>query len=217
LPGRIRLELWALERDDWREAMPGNPATDPCDFETLYADFYPRVVRYLTRLAGPDGAEDLAQEVFIKIHRSLGEFRGDSSLSTWVYRVATNAAMDKLRSAERRSSASACSSSEVEELVVPDRAASPERQAIRIEMSACVQELVKELPEAHRTVLILSETEGFRNAEIAEVLDVSLETVKIRLHRARAQLRKRMNEQCRFYRDRESILLCDRKVAPPNS
>jgi DNA-directed RNA polymerase specialized sigma24 family protein len=52
--------------------MPGSPTVDACDFEALYATFFPRIVRYLTRLVGPDGAEDLAQEVFIKISRSLG-------------------------------------------------------------------------------------------------------------------------------------------------
>ena len=82
---------------------------DTFDFEALYATFFPRIVRYLTRLVGPDGAEDLAQEVFIKISRSLGEFRGESSLSTWVYRIATNAALDQLRSSEHRFSVSALS------------------------------------------------------------------------------------------------------------
>ncbi len=194
--------------------MPGSQTAEPCDFEALYAAFFPRIVRYLTRLVGPDGAEDLSQEVFIKISRSLGEFRGESSLSTWVYRIATNAALDQLRSAEHRFSVSATSPCGAEDAAVPDLSVSAEQQVIRGEMSECVRSLVDELPESYRTVLVLSEVESLRDAEIAEVLGVTLETVKIRLHRARARLRKRMEERRSLYRDRESTLLCDLKVPP---
>ena len=190
---------------------------DTFDFEALYATFFPRIVRYLTRLVGPDGAEDLSQEVFIKISRSLGEFRCESSLSTWVYRIATNAALDQLRSAEHRSSVSAVSPCGDEDAAVPDLGISTEQQVIRGEMSECVRSLVDELPESYRTVLVLSEVESLRDAEIADVLGVTLETVKIRLHRARARLRKSMEERCRLYRDRESTLLCDLKVSSNDS
>ena len=197
--------------------MPGSPTADAFDFEALYATYFLRIVRYLTRLVGPEGAEDLAQEVFIKISRSLGEFRGESSLSTWVYRVATNAAWDRLRSAEHRSSVSAVSPCGDEDVAVPDLGVSAEQQVIRGEMSECVRSLVDELPESYRTVLVLSEIEGLRDAEIADVLGVTLETVKIRLHRARARLRKAMEEQCRLYRDRDSTLLCDLKAPAADS
>ena len=197
--------------------MPGSPIVDTFDFEALYATFFPRIVRYLTRLVGPDGAEDLAQEVFIKISRSLGEFRGESSLSTWVYRIATNAAWDQLRGAEHRSSVSAVSPCGDEDAAVPDLSVSAEQQVIRGEMSECVRSLVDELPESYRTVLVLSEVESLRDAEIADILGVTLETVKIRLHRARARLRKAMEERCRLYRDRESTLLCDLKAPPVDS
>ncbi len=190
------------------------------DFDAIYSAFYPRILRYLTRLVGPDEAEDVSQEVFSKISRSLGEFRGDALLSTWIYRIATNAARDRLRSAEYKSSLRSASEDglcqdEVDS--APDPAVSVERQAIRGEMSDCVQSLVNELPEGFRTVLVLSEMEGLRNAEIADVLGVTLETVKIRLHRARAKLRKRLESQCSFYRDRDNTLLCDLKVPPSNT
>ena len=67
------------------------------DFSKIYDEYYPKIVRYLARLIGESEAEDAAQEVFVKISRSLDSFRGESSLSTWVYRITTNAAMDHLR------------------------------------------------------------------------------------------------------------------------
>jgi RNA polymerase sigma-70 factor (ECF subfamily) len=200
--------------------LPESAAAKGCDFDTVYTTFYSRILRYLSRIAGPDEAEDVSQEVFSKISRSLSEFRGDSSLSTWVYRIATNAAMDRIRSAGYRSclrpasAEEACGSGDTS---APDPGDSAERQAIRGEMSDCVQGLVNQLPESYRTVLVLSEMEGLTNAEIAQVLSVTLDTVKIRLHRARARLRKSLEQHCSFYRDQDNTLLCDRKVTPGGS
>ncbi len=80
-------------------------------------------------------------------------------------------------------------------------------------MSECVTEYIYRLSRDYRTVLILSEIEGFKNKEIAEILGESLETVKIRLHRARAALKKELDEGCNFYHNEQNILACDRKSA----
>ena len=68
------------------------------DFPTLYTEFHPNIQRYLTRLVGDYEAEDLTQDVFIRISQALPNFRGESKLATWIYRIATNAALDRLRS-----------------------------------------------------------------------------------------------------------------------
>jgi RNA polymerase sigma factor (sigma-70 family) len=68
------------------------------NFEEIHETYRPKIQRYLARMVGEYEAEDLTQEVFVKVHRALSSFRGDSSLSTWIYRIATNAALDKLRS-----------------------------------------------------------------------------------------------------------------------
>lgn len=181
------------------------------NFDAVYTECYSRIVRYLARLVGADEAEDISQEVFCKISRSLGEFRGESSLSTWVYRIATTTAMDRLRSAEHRA---ALRSTPIEggEACGADPGASAEHQAIRAEMSDCIQGFLKELPESYRTVLVLSDMEGLKNAEVAEVLGVTPGTVKIRLHRARARFKKSLESHCSFYRDRDNTILCDRKI-----
>jgi DNA-directed RNA polymerase specialized sigma24 family protein len=67
-------------------------------FDEIHEAYRPKIRRYLARMVGEDEAEDLTQEVFVKIHRALNGFKGDSKLSTWIYRIATNAALDKLRS-----------------------------------------------------------------------------------------------------------------------
>lgn len=68
------------------------------DFEKVYEEFHPKIVRYLSRLIGDDEAEDISQEVFEKVNRALEGFEGRSKLSTWIYRIATNAALDRFRS-----------------------------------------------------------------------------------------------------------------------
>ena len=192
---------------------------DHTSFDVIYRDYYARIKRYLVRLVGMDEAEDLAQEVFLRISRSLDSFRGESLIATWVYRIATNAAMDKVRSPAYRArlySAPIEESSEADDFVaaaVEDRGTSAEDDAIRSEMSGCVQDLMAQLPENCRTVLVLSETEGMKNSEIAEVLGVSLETVKIRLHRARSRLKEILEANCSFYHDPCNTLLCDIKRA----
>jgi RNA polymerase sigma-70 factor (ECF subfamily) len=191
--------------------------TDTIAFEALYRDYYPRVRRYLARLVSFEEAEDVAQDVFLKISRSLHTFRGESSLSTWIYRIATNAAMDYVRSPAGRArcaSSTAADPADDEAAAQLHGAASPvEHDAIRGEMSACVQSLVAQLPENYRAVLVLAETEGLKNSEIAEVLGLSLETVKIRLHRARARLKQLLESSCTFYHDPCNTLLCESKRA----
>lgn len=180
------------------------------EFDTIYSTFHPRILHYLARLIGPDEAEDLAQDVFVRISRSLDEFRNESQLSTWIYRIATNAAIDKVRSAEYRTAQRSTPIEDSCEPATPDLI-SIEHQAIRKEMSGCVQGLLNRLPESYRTVLILSDMEGLKDGEIAEVLEVTIEAAKIRLHRARARLRKSLDSECSFYRDPQNTLLCDLK------
>ena len=78
-------------------------------------------------------------------------------------------------------------------------------------MSECINEYIDKLPTDYKTVIVLSEQEGLANKEIAEILDISLNNVKIRLHRARAKLKAVLNEACEFYYTDQNTLACDRK------
>jgi RNA polymerase sigma-70 factor, ECF subfamily len=184
------------------------------DFPALYSEYYPKIVGYLRRLVGEAEAEDVAQEAFVKVSRSLESFRGASQLSTWIYRIATNTAMDHLRKPSTRQSRQwdgAAEGGEADEDFVVDNAPLHDTLLIRKDMTDCIRGLVNDLPENYRTVLVLADLEELTNAEIADVLGLSLDTVKIRLHRARVQLKKSMDSACHLYRDHRNEFSCDRK------
>lgn len=176
------------------------------EFEKIHADYRPKLKRYLSRLVGECDAEDLTQEAFVKIDRALKDFRGESSLSTWLYRIATNVALDRLRrqSCHTITVTSLCDdSAENDEAEIQDRDAwtgenkpSVEQQLVHKEMNDCIRGFIDKLPEHYRTVMVLSELEEFKNSEIAEILNVSLDTVKIRLHRARTRLKEQLETHC---------------------
>ncbi len=185
------------------------------DFQAIHAEFRPRVLRYLTRLVGERDAEDLAQAVMLKVNEGLHRFRGDSTVSTWIYRIATNTAMDKLRQQKGQHVSEADLEAAERDLPAEAQIASTEETAARQEMSACIAEFVTRLPDNYRTVMVLSELEGFKNEEIASLLGFTLDTVKIRLHRARARLRKELEAGCDLSRDEGNELACDRKPTKP--
>jgi len=193
------------------------------DFQTIHASYRPRIHRYLTRLVGPIDAEDLTQEVFVRVSRGLPGFKGDSTLSTWIYRIATNVATDRVRSRSfqeiRTAKAISPQEGSAEEVdALPDqKSRSIERQLMREEMSSCVHDFINTLPENYRTVVTLSDIEGLTNQEIADVLGLTLDVVKIRLHRGRTRLREKLRTGCRFDRDEEDILVCDPKTDSDHS
>ena len=92
-----------------------------------------------------------------------------------------------------------------------DEKGSTEEGVIRREMNGCIREIIETLPGAYRAVIVLRELEGLADAEIAEVLGISLQTAKMRLHRGRALLRSELSAACVFYRDGRNELACDRK------
>ncbi|MEE4261407.1 MAG: RNA polymerase sigma factor [Desulfobacteraceae bacterium] len=186
------------------------------EFDEIYEEFQPKILNYLARLVGPNEAEDMAQVVFARVSRGLGSFKGQSKLSTWVYRIATNTAIDKLRSPAHslesgRSSLEESAAVANNTPTIPPADTPTDQKVIRKEMSECVREYVDRLPPEHRTVLVLSELEEFKNREIADILQITLENVKVRLHRAKARLKQELDEGCDFYHTEEGTLACDRK------
>jgi RNA polymerase sigma-70 factor, ECF subfamily len=187
-------------------------------FQDIHDEFRPMILRYLRRMLGDADAEDVCQEIFVKVDRALPGFRGESSLATWIYRIATNAALDHVRSASIRKTSSNVDISDDEASGGPGNAGAetthlPDALLIRKDMNDCIRGIVDGLPEIYRTVLVLSDLEGLSNVRIAGVLGISLDTAKIRIHRARTRLRKEMEKKCVFYRDSHNELDCDRKPA----
>jgi RNA polymerase sigma-70 factor (ECF subfamily) len=173
-------------------------------------------------MVGENEAEDLTQEVFVRIGRALKSFRGDSKLSTWIYQIATNAAMDRHRrlsahpgDAEALPIEDIAEIEEEKEIWTGREKASTEQRVIRQEMNGCIRQIIETLPETYQSIIVLSELEGFKDNEIADIFGLSLQTVKIRLHRARTRLRKELKTSCVFYRDERNEFACDRKLLFP--
>jgi RNA polymerase sigma-70 factor (ECF subfamily) len=181
------------------------------DFQKIHDEFRPRIFHYLSGMAGKDNAEDLTQVVFEKVSRGLSNFRGESSLATWIYRIATNVAMDHNRSASARKTIISLDTIDDNcdcNVLSDEKLRNADQHLMRREMNACIHRIVKQMPESERAVLILSEFEGMKNREIADILDLSLDAVKIRLHRARTRLRKDIKAECNLDRDERNELVC---------
>ena len=182
------------------------------NFGELYHEFHPKIMNYLNRLIRNSEVEDLAQDVFMKVAVALPNFKGESKLSTWIYKIATNTALDRMRSPEFKQTHQIMA----DELLSPvdgpewhaDGGAPVIEQLIETEMNQCIHNNINALPEKYRAVLVLSELQELKNREIAEILDTSLESVKIRLHRARAQLKGKLQNNCDFYHNSKKNIAC---------
>ena len=181
--------------------------SEPDRFRTLYDANHDRVHRLLGRIAGPLDAEDLTQIVFAKAATALPRFRGDALASTWLYRIAANVASDWLRGRAAREAKLTVQLPEGGEtgqvhaaIAVPDPQASPEQRLVRKEMHDHIRREIGQLPEGSREVLILGQLGGLTDEEVAQTLGISLANVKVRLHRARAQLKHAIGAHCEFYR-----------------
>lgn len=196
--------------------------TTGLDFSDIYDEFHEKLHRYIEQMIGKNNAEDVTQEVFVKIDNGLKDFKGKSSISTWVYRIATNAALDRMKCRSFREDNKTMmlnnisKESEAGNICLEEKSLSVERQAIRNEMNECIREFVDRLPTDYKTVIILSEIKDLKNRQIADILGISLDAVKIRLHRARIRLKAEFEAGCDFYHDEDGGFACDRKKSEKN-
>ncbi|MCP4541039.1 MAG: sigma-70 family RNA polymerase sigma factor [Chloroflexi bacterium] len=188
----------------------------PLDLADIFTEYQRPIYNYLLRMTQNQAeAEDLTQETFIRVHRGLPGFRGDASLSTWIYRIATNVSHDHFRRRTTQKAKAALSIEEIEsdgEWLIDEAPSPPDRLVAQSKMSDCVQRFILRLSPDYRAVLMLRELQGLKNREIAEVLDVSLDTIKIRLHRARNKLREALNAGCVFTYDERNVFVCEPKA-----
>jgi len=172
-------------------------AGDARAFNVLVDSYSPRVYRLaLSMLNDPAEAEDALQETFLSVYRGLQTFRGDSGLGTWIYRIATNASLMRLR--RRRDLVSLDEAPEdgsEPQIAQPVTAWAwdPEESALNGEIRQAMAQAVATLPEAMRIVFLLRDVEDMPAAEVAETLGLTVAAVKSRLHRSRLILRDRLN------------------------
>ena len=174
---------------------------DESAFEELVRTYEKKIYHLSLRMCNnQEDALEIAQETFLSAWRGLRFFRGDSSFSTWLYRLASNAAIDFLRREGRQSALSGLSlDDESLRLDPPDSpAASPHAHLERKELRAALEMGLMALSAEHRQILLLRELQGMSYEEIAGVLDLDLGTVKSRIARAREKLRKYLIQSGNF-------------------
>jgi len=158
-------------------------------FEELVIAHQHRVFGVALRMLGNSGeAEEVAQETFLRAHRAIGAFRGDARLSTWLYGIASRLCLNRLAGGERRLRRGG--EAELGRLAAagPDPAADLERS----EVEQALHRAIAELPEERRIVVVLRDLEGLSYEEIAAALELELGTVRSRLHRARMDLKDKL-------------------------
>jgi RNA polymerase sigma-70 factor (ECF subfamily) len=186
------------------------------NFEEIFVSYEKPLYNYVLRMVR-DGqlAEDLTQDIFIKIYQNLENFHGDAKLSTWIYRIATNTYLDYFRSAghkrEMRTDHWEEDGNDHWKIEEAEKVLSIDEQLVKSEISSCVREFVNTLPEDYRAVIVLHDLQGLKNREIAEIMNCSLDTVKIRLHRARKKFRTTCAANCDLYRDESDMVCCVKK------
>jgi len=167
-------------------------------FRVLVTRYQSKLVNYINTLVHDyDLAIDLGQETFIRVFRYADRYRGDYQFSTWLYRIATNLAIDELRRRDRKSRFSfkqmtALFEKDGKPLPIPDARPTPEKTLDGKERLARLQAAIDSLPEKYRLPFLLKEVEDLAYDEIAHVLELSLGTVKSRIHRAKLLLREKL-------------------------
>lgn len=166
-------------------------AGDAGAFEELVIAYQHRVFGVALRMLGSRAeAEEVAQEAFLRVHRSIAGFRGDAALSTWLYAITSRLCLNRLALGERKMSRQG------EETLVrlSDDRDNPTTAFERRELAAALHRAVAELADDRRIVVVLRDFEGLSYEEIAEALELEVGTVKSRLHRARMDLKDKLEK-----------------------
>ena len=161
-------------------------------FEELVRRYQRPIASYVYRMVGDyDAALDLTQEVFIKVYNSLARYRSEFKFSTWIYKIAHNAAIDHLRRHSVREQLVMAGDENMRpEVTIESRRLTPEQESEREERRSEIESVVQSLPAAYRELIVLRHSHDLSYDEIAEVTGLPLGTVKNRLFRAREAMRE---------------------------
>jgi RNA polymerase sigma-70 factor (ECF subfamily) len=175
------------------------------DLLGIHDQYYHRVRKFiLASVRDESVADDLTQETFIKIQGNLDTLRDRSKISSWVFQIAYHLCQDHFRGLKNYST-----HEEIHEGLVNIQETPVQKKMEQDEMSQCVQDQLNLLPEAMRSILILADIMDFTHREIADILGLSVENVKVRVHRARKRLKAILKEKCTFEVDERNVLVCE--------
>lgn len=169
-----------IVEDEGRDLALAKAGNQPA-FERLYRCHHGRVFSLALRMVGPEWAEDLTQDVFIRAWTKLGTFRGDSSFGTWLHRLAVNLILSRRQTLNRRRQRQHPGTEMMERF--PARERPP---GLALDLEAALQRL----PDGAKQIFVLFDVEGYPHDEIAEMMGISPGTSKSQLHRARMMLRQ---------------------------
>jgi RNA polymerase sigma-70 factor, ECF subfamily len=158
-------------------------AGDVRAFEALYRTHLPRVHSLVRRMTAGRDADELTQDVFVRLWQKLGTFRGDSSFTTWLHRLAVNVVIERFRTDQVRRARMHDGEDIFEMLPGP-----AQTRDLGMDFEAALEKL----PDGAREIFVLHDVEGYKHHEIATLLEISAGTSKAQLHRARMMLRKHL-------------------------
>jgi len=158
-------------------------AGDVCAFEALYRTHLPRVHGLVRRMTGGRDADELTQDVFVRVWQKLGTFRGDASFTTWLHRLAVNVVIERFRTEQTRRARLHDSGTAFDTIAAPRETP---------DLGFDFETALEKLPDGAREIFVLHDVEGYKHNEIAALLEISPGTSKAQLHRARMILRKHL-------------------------
>ena len=179
------------------ELLPALKARSPEAFQQLFEIYSDKMFRLAVGMLGDEQeAEDVVQEAFLRLFERINTFEGRSKVGTWLYRTVHNASVDRLRKRKPGLEINSISLAGDSPLPLPavfvDWKAVPEAQLNQAEVQDQLEAAAASLPESLRTVFLLRDVEELSTEEVAGILEISSGAVKVRLHRARLQLRERL-------------------------
>ena len=178
------------------------------NFYSIFNEYHDRLKKFVTITVKNEWVvDDIVQEVFVRAHSKIDTLKDHDKIGSWLFRIAYRLCMDHFRKESRKAP----------EDIVDFRGmnassySTTERKLEQHQMSVCVQNQMLLLPENYRTVIWLFDVLGFTLKEIADILELSVENVKIRLHRARKKLKSILSQKCSFEKDERNVLVCEPK------
>jgi RNA polymerase sigma-70 factor (ECF subfamily) len=171
----------------------------------IHDQYYQRVRKFiLTSVKNESAADDLAQETFIRIQEKLNTVRDPEKISSWIFCIAYHLCQDHFRTLKKSSTPE-----EIHDGLVNLEETPLQKKLEQGEMSQCVQDKLRLLPETQRTLIIFADLMEFSYQEIADILGLTVENVKVRLHRARKKFKAILEKECTFEVDERSLLVCE--------
>jgi len=175
------------------------------DFWEIYDQYYTPVKTYVAAMTRDDwAADDIVQEVFLKVQRKFETLNDEAKLKPWIYSIARNQCLDHFRKVSASRENQTGEDHEIDGIQPP----LIQLQLERREMSRCVQDKIDLLPSSKREVIILFDTMGLNHQQVADILGIQIGAVKVRLHRARKLLKEILDRDCSFEHDERNVFVC---------